>query len=103
MLFDANQLIPASSKRNCFVMVSTPMPRYLSMISKLERSRELRASMESQNAWTKAGYHSGDFQNQLLDEDFSDGVHLSPSGGRKIAAIVAEKVRAIKSELGHAG
>ena len=101
MSTEASALVPSSLKRHCLVVVASPMPRYLSMLDELERSRELQAFRLSEHAWSRAGYNHTNFREQLMDNDYSDGVHLAPSGGCKVAEILAVSIRSISSELGY--
>lgn len=101
MASTASNLVPQPVKQNCLMVVATPMPLFLSMLEKVDRSREEQAAVSSEDAWKKAGYNTINFTDRLKDEDYSDGIHLAPTGGRKVAALVAENVRSVTRNLGY--
>lgn len=97
----AEMLTPSVFKRNCIVAVSAPMPRYMGFLSQMDRTRETVAADASRKAWSAAGYHEMGFGNKMTDDDYADMVHLSASGGKKLAALVADKVRSLAFELAY--
>jgi hypothetical protein len=99
MVKTAGSLTPNPFKRNCMVVVSAPMPRYRALLSELERTRENIASDASRKAWSAAGYQQIGFKDEVTDEDYADAVHLDASGGKKLAAVVADKVRSMATDL----
>jgi lysophospholipase L1-like esterase len=49
----------------------------------------------------KAGYHSAVIGPELTDEDFADRVHLTSSGGQKMAQAMASEIQSMSVQLGY--
>jgi hypothetical protein len=94
-----NALVPDPFKRNCLVVVSTHAPGTLSQLNAIENERERLASIKSVETWSQSGYQSLSMRGKLVDEDFRDSRHLLPSGGKKVAQVVATKIIEMNNSL----
>jgi hypothetical protein len=92
-------LVPDILKKNCLVVVSTHAPGTLSQLSDQENERERLSSKLSVESWIHAGYESMSLRGTLVDEDFRDARHLMPSGGKKVAHLVAARIEKMNSSL----
>ncbi len=89
-------VIPELRQNTLLVSVDI-CPFYYDMLSAQEQERHNAMRSRSMSGYDKKGYKTLILSN-LATEDFIDGVHLSPSGGLKMASQVAAKIREIKEK-----
>jgi hypothetical protein len=92
-------MVPDLLKKNCLVVVSTHAPGSLSQLNAQENERERLASKLSLESWKNTGYESMSLRGTLVDEDFRDSRHLMPSGGKKVAHMVATRISEMNDVL----
>jgi hypothetical protein len=97
---DTKTFVPDPVKRNCLIVVSTHAPAAIDHLTDLEKSRERKSSIMSQDFWQKSGYHSITLRDKLANDDFLDSRHLIASGGLKVATQVSTQVKGLAKELG---
>jgi hypothetical protein len=97
----AKAAFPDDQKPRTLIMLSRNSPVYLRQLTADEVRREDAAYRDGVEAWREAGYQSGEYGRDFKDVDFGDRTHLAASGGRKLAATVADRVRAMASSLGY--
>ncbi len=84
-------------RQNTLVVSVGICPFYYDMLNPQEQERHDLMRSRSMSGYNKNGYKTLILDN-LATEDFIDGVHLSPSGGFKMASQVAAKIREIKEK-----
>jgi hypothetical protein len=99
---DMTELTPDQFKHNCLVVIAGHPPTYLNQLDGGSLARLRYAEKRSKETWIAAGYHSDDVGTRFSDDDYRDCLHLVASGGRKMAALVAENIRSINQELHYA-
>jgi hypothetical protein len=60
---------------------------------------ERLSSKLSVESWKNAGYGAMSLRSTLVDEDFRDSRHLMPSGGKKVAHMVATRISETNDSL----
>jgi len=93
-------LLPDSLQQRSLVVFTPYNPWFLARLTDAERSRVELSFANGTQLMEKAGFHVlSTFDRGFVSEDFGDTVHLSPAGGRLLAHLVAESVRALNSEV----
>lgn len=93
-------LLPASLQRRSLVVFTPYNPWFLAHLTDAEKSRVEMSFANGTQLLEKAGFHVlSTFDRGFVPEDFGDTVHLSPVGGRLLAHLVAESLRALNSEV----
>lgn len=78
------------------ILVSTgPSPYYKKHLSPIEQKRLREVYARQQEIQEQEGFPSINATEAFTEEDFGDRCHLSPSGGEKLALLVAQKIREI--------
>jgi lysophospholipase L1-like esterase len=98
---DARAAFPDEFKRRTFILLSCNAPYFVRQLSKDEHDAYQFIYSQGKSWLQKAGYHSILVGPDLTDEDFADCVHLTPSGGQKMASDVAQEIRAMAIQLGY--
>jgi hypothetical protein len=99
---DLNRAImPEPLRRRTLIVVSKNSPYYVDKLTAPEQARDDQAYRDSVEIWRDSGYHAITYASDITAEDYGDRAHLTVSGGRKLAALVAENVRAIAAEQGY--
>ncbi len=99
----AKGAFPDDLKARTLIMLSRNSSVYLRQLSADELRREDAAYSYGVAEWKKMGYASADYGRDYEDGDFGDRTHLTATGGRKLAAQVADQVRQISMNLGYLG
>jgi hypothetical protein len=81
------------------ILVSQNSPYYRRRLAPEELARDGQAYDDAVQLWRDAGYTAMDYGRDFADDDFGDRTHLSKTGGRKLAELVAPQVRAIENRL----
>lgn len=97
----AKGAFPDDLKGRTLIMLSRNSPLYLSQLTSDEQQREEFAYHEGIAAWRSLGYHSTDYGADFAPEDFGDRTHLTASGGRKLARVVAAEITMMSRQLGY--
>lgn len=93
---DARLALPDVLRKRSLVVLSARTPVLLEKLDPPEREAYARAYENARREWERAGYRSFDSSADLLvADDFWDAVHLTPSGGEKIAHAIAPLIREI--------
>lgn len=77
------------------MLVSGYNPAIVEQLTSEEVKRYASLMNACVEAWHAEGFHAAREGDDFLAQDFSDNVHYSPAGARKIACILAPQVRAI--------
>lgn len=97
----ARAAFPDSLKSRTLILLSRNSPYYLSRLTPEEREREEFCYREGVQAWRRLGYSSLDYGADFAPEHFGDRTHLTATGGRRLAGIVAAEVESISARLGY--
>ncbi len=97
----AHGTIPDELKRRTLILVSRNSPFYTRQLPAEVRDRDEIAIRDTIAGWEGLGYSSMDYGSDFVPEDFGDRTHLTTSGGAKLAALVAPKVREMAQRLGY--
>ena len=95
----AKAAVPDDLKGRTLVMLSRNSPYFLNQLTAEESRREEVAYREALAAWTALGYHAAEYGRDFAPTDYGDRTHLTSTGGRKLAEIVAAQVRQIAAGL----
>jgi lysophospholipase L1-like esterase len=98
---NARAAFPDEFKRRTLILVSYNAPYLVNELSRGEKTAYEFIYSQGESWLKKAGYHSMLIGVGLTDEDFADRVHLTPSGGQKMANDVAQKIRVMAVQLGY--
>ncbi len=94
---------PDELKPRTLIVLSRNSPYYTRQLNADESSREELAVHDALAGWREAGYSSIDYGRDFADTDYGDRTHLTVSGGRKLATLVAAEVEAMSERLGYIG
>lgn len=92
---------PDELKPRTLVVLSRNSPYYTRQLTDDERARDELAVQDALAGWRDAGYSSLDYGSDFADTDYGDRTHLTASGGRKLAALVATEIEAMSERLGY--
>jgi hypothetical protein len=76
-------------------------PYYLGQFTPAELKRDDLAHQLSVQTWRRAGYEAFDCGRGYAVEDYGDRIHLSSTGGDRLALQVAGEVRRIANKLNY--
>ena len=97
----ARGAVPDDLKPRTLLMLSRNSPYYLKNLTGDEMERENAAYRDAVAAWKEAGYASAEYGRDFADADYGDRTHLTSSGGRKLAALVAREIQGLDVKLGY--
>jgi hypothetical protein len=92
---------PDPLKARTLVLISEGSPYYLQLLTRAEVSMLRQAGGDSVDVWRKAGYAALDYGWDYTPADFGDRIHLTKTGGWKLADQVAPKVASMAASLGY--
>jgi len=95
------EAFPDPLKGRTLILISRSSPHYRAMLTADESARDDQAFKDSVALWREAGCHSIEYGRDFGEDDFGDRTHLSKLGGRKLADLVANEVRAIAAQRGY--
>jgi hypothetical protein len=95
------QCFPASVRSRALLVMLSDSPHFLDQLSPEKRADYRWAAEKAAVILEDAGFTALVVGNDFSTEDFIDVVHLSESGGRKLAHKVAPKVRDLAARLGY--
>jgi len=93
--------MPEALRRRTLIIVSKNSPYYVDQLAPGERERDDQGYRDTLEIWRGAGYHAATYPNDFAAADYGDRTHLTVTGGRKLAGMVADDVRAIAAECGY--
>lgn len=94
--------IPEPLKKRTLILMSKNSPYYLTRLTADEQERDTLAYDHAVKMWKAGGYDSLTYGGkEFTDFDYNDRTHLAPSGGAKLAKVVADKVREMSQTLGY--
>lgn len=98
---DARAAFPDTFKPRTLVVISYNAPYYANQLSKDEYASYQFVYDQGISWLQKAGYRSELVGPDLTDEDFADRVHLTSSGGQKMARTIAPEIQSMAVQLGY--
>ncbi len=89
---------PRKMRPHMLMVLSQNAPFFRSQLTAQERARDLAMFQESEIIWEKMGIACVISGLDFDDSDFSDRAHLTPTGGHKLAALVAAELHKLHPE-----
>jgi hypothetical protein len=91
-------LLPAPLQKRSLIVLTPFNPWFLTHLTDAERSRVTVSFHNGERLLGQAGFHVCSLLDRGFEPtDFGDTVHLAPAGGRKLAHLVAESIRAMNA------
>jgi hypothetical protein len=100
-LRQARAAIPDVFKPRTLILLTYNAPYLVHQLSADEIAAYEFAFKEARARLERIGYHSMLLGPGLVDEDYADRIHLTASGGRKMATEVASEIRTMAVQLGY--
>ncbi|MEI6108415.1 MAG: hypothetical protein WCR49_15590 [Opitutae bacterium] len=97
----ARGAVPDDLKPRTLIMLSRNSPYYVKKLQPDEMHREDLAYRDAVAAWREAGYAAAEYGHDFEEKDYGDRTHLTTSGGRKLAAIIAQETQSRVDQLGY--
>ena len=91
--------MPHSLRARTLIVLTHNSPYYLNKLTPAEQSRDELAHTLSVQVWQRAGYEAFDCGRDYTVADYGDRIHLSSTGGDKLAQQIAGEVRRIATKL----
>ena len=91
--------IPSSLRARTLIVLTRNSPHYLTRLTPAEQDRDDLAHTLSVQVWQHAGYEAFDCGRGYTAGDYGDRIHLSTTGGDKLATQIAGEVRRIAAKL----
>ena len=98
---DAQVAFPDPFKSRTLILLAYNAPYFSNQLSKDEHAAYEYVFSQAKSWLQKAGYHSVLIGPDLTNEDFADRVHLTASGGQKMARDIAPEIRAMAVQVGY--
>jgi hypothetical protein len=92
---DLEKTFPPSLRPRMLMLLSQNSPYHRTRLSPAERARDDAVFAAYAALWQSHGVASVVYGPDFAVEDFRDRTHLTPSGGERLAALVAREVRAL--------
>jgi hypothetical protein len=97
-----DEQFPAPLRANTLTVVDLNSPHYLDQMTADERGRYVEQAEKMAALIKTMGFHDAFIAaKDFTEADYSDRVHLSVDGGRKLADLVAPEVARMAAELGY--
>jgi len=103
LVHDFETSFPARTRPRTLILVTHDSPFYVNELEPVARAEYRWAVAKAAEVLEAAGFGTLDVGGDFAVRDFDDQLHLSESGGRKLADQVAPKVRAMAHRLGYLG
>lgn len=97
----AEQAFPPSLKARTLIVLSPNAPYYTRRLTAAEQARDALAFRDTLALWRELGYAATSYGEGFTDAHFGDRTHLSATGGRRLAELLAPEIRALAGRLGH--
>lgn len=91
--------IPSSLRARTLIILTRNSPYYLNQLTLAEQDRDDLAHLLSVQVWQQGGYEAFDCGRGYTIGDYGDRIHLSSTGGEKLAAQIAGEVRRVTAKL----
>lgn len=95
---DIEKTFPPSLRPRMLMLLSQNSPYHRAQLSAAEKARDDAVFAAYAALWREHGIASAIYGTDFAVEDFRDRTHLTPSGGDKLAALVAREIRALAAE-----
>jgi hypothetical protein len=92
---------PTALKGRTLVLISEGSPYYRQLLAPAEVSMLRQAASDTVDIWQQAGYPAMDYGWDFSPSDFGDRIHLTKTGGWKLAEQVAPKIVSVAKSLGY--
>lgn len=89
------RVFPAPLRTRMLLILHHSSPHYLAKLSPAELRRDATVYESFVRQWNLSGVRTFELGNDFDEIDYADRVHLSPSGGSKMAQRVAREVEAL--------
>ncbi len=96
-----DEAFPDPLKARTLVLISEGSPYYRRLLAPSEALMLRQAGSDTVDIWRQAGYPAMDYGWDYSPEDYGDRIHLTKTGGWKLAEQVAPKVASIAKSLGY--
>jgi hypothetical protein len=90
-----------SFKPKTLILLVYSAPYFADQLSNDEHAAYEFAFSQGKSSLQMAGYHSALIGRNWTDDDYADRAHLTASGGRKMASVVAPEIRSMAVQLGY--
>lgn len=102
-LFDLNTKasFPPELLKRTLILMSRNSPYYIRRLPPDEQERNDLTYKYAVKKWQETGCDALDYGGDFTVDDYHDRTHLTWHGGRKLAGLVAGKVRAMSQNLGY--
>jgi hypothetical protein len=94
-------VMPELLRRRTLIVVSKNSPYYVDQLATGERERDEQGYRDTLEIWRGVGYHAATYPSDFNAADYGDRTHLTVTGGRKLAGMVADDVQTIAAECGY--
>ena len=95
------QCLPPCLRGRTLVLLNHICPLYLNPLTVRERHTYSRSFEVMRRLFARAGVRAAEVNRDLPAEYFTDSVHLTAEGGRRLAEEVAPEIRALAAQLGY--
>ena len=90
---DLAEIFPPALRPRVLMLLSPASPYYRDRLTPAERARDHFAFAAYEEVWRRHGIACVTAGADFTAEDYLDRIHLSPAGGRKLAALAASEIR----------
>lgn len=94
---DLAEVFPAALRPRTLILLSQPSPYYLDQLTPDERARHRFAFAAYEEVWRRHGIACVTAGTDFTAADYLDRIHLSPTGGHKLAELVAQEILRLPS------
>ena len=98
-ILGARDEFPDPLKPRTLILIGRNSPYYTVQLEPRIRARDELAIRDTRAGMERLGYETMDYGGDFSAEDYGDRSHLTSSGGAKLAAAVAPKIREIAEKL----
>jgi hypothetical protein len=92
---------PEPLRGRTLLLVSRNSPFYTRQLEKDIQERENLGFADTVRMLEAGGYHAMEYGKDFADDDYGDRTHLTASGGKRLAALIAPEIRSIAASLGY--
>jgi len=89
---DLAEIFPTALRPRMVMLLSPASPYYRDQLTSDERARDRFAFAAYEEVWRRHGIACVTAGTDFTAADYLDRIHLSPAGGRKLAALVADEI-----------
>jgi lysophospholipase L1-like esterase len=103
MCQELSAAFPEPFRARTLLLIHSDSPHYLKQLTPTEQEAYHDLALRQVRVLEKAGFAALEVSHGYTEEDFVDRGHLSESGGLRLAAEVAPKIREMARRLGYLG